>query len=62
MSTAPELKVHRSITKALKLFEADRLRWLDEAAAKGPLVALRMGPVKTWVVTDPERERHHSTG
>ncbi len=57
MSTAPELRVHRSITKALRLFDADRLRWLDEAAAIGPVVALRMGPVKTWVVTDPEVAR-----
>ena len=57
MSTAPELKVHRSLTKSLRLFDADRLGWLDEAAALGPLVALRMGPVKTWVVTDPEAAR-----
>jgi pentalenene oxygenase len=53
----PELKVHRSVTKALKLFDADRLRWLDEAAAAGPLTALRMGPVKVWVLTDPEAAR-----
>jgi cytochrome P450 len=57
MPTAPELTVHRSITKALKLFDEDRLRWLDEATAIGPLVALRMGPVKTWIVTDPEAAR-----
>ena len=57
MSAAPELKIHRSLTKALKLFDADRLRWLDEAAAAGPVVALRMGPVKTWVVTDPDAAR-----
>ncbi len=57
LSAAPELKIHRSLTKALKLFDADRLRWLDEAAAAGPIVALRMGPVKTWVVTDPDAAR-----
>jgi Cation efflux family len=33
VKSAPELRVHRSLTKALKLFEADRLRWLDEATA-----------------------------
>jgi cytochrome P450 len=33
------------------------LRWLDEAAAMGPLVALRMGPVKVWVLTDAEAAR-----
>jgi len=57
MSSAPELKVDRSLTKGLKLFDADRLRWLDEAAALGPVVALRMGPVRTWVVSDAEVAR-----
>jgi cytochrome P450 len=57
VGTAPELKIHRSITKALKLFDADRLRWLDEAAAAGPVAALKMGPVKVWIVTDPEVAR-----
>ena len=57
MSPAPELKIDRSVTKALKLFSEDRFRWLDEAASIGPLVALRMGPVRTWIVTDPELAR-----
>ncbi len=57
MRAAPELKVHRSTLKALKLFDADRLHWLDAAAAEGPLVALRMGAVTTWVVTDPQSAR-----
>lgn len=39
MRAVPELKVHRSTIKALKLFDADRLHWLDAAAAEGPLVA-----------------------
>ena len=57
MRPAPELKIDRSITKGLKLFSEDRFRWLDEAAEIGPLVALRMGPVRTWIVTDPELAR-----
>ncbi len=57
MGAVPELKVHRSVFKALKLFDADRLRWLDEAAALGPVVVLRMGPVRVWVVSDPEVAR-----
>jgi cytochrome P450 len=57
MRDAPELKIHRSLVKALRLFDADRLRWLDEAAATGPLVALGLGPVRTWVVTDHELAR-----
>ena len=57
MMSAPALTIHRSLTKGLRLFDADRLRWLDEAAAIGPLVALRMGPVKLSVVTDAEVAR-----
>src|SRR4051794_39121948 len=57
MSTAPELKIDRSIPKALKLFSEERFRWLDEAASIGPLVGLRMGPVRTWIVTDPDVAR-----
>jgi cytochrome P450 len=57
MGAVPELKVDRSVLKALKRFDADRLGWLDAAAAEGPLTALRMGPVTTWVVTDPEAAR-----
>jgi cytochrome P450 len=57
VATPPELKVHRSVTQALKIFDADRLRWLDEAAAAGPLVTLRMGPVKVCVLTDPDAAR-----
>ena len=57
MATAPSIKVDRSIRKSLRLFDADRFRWLDEAAALGPLVALRMGPINVWVVTDPDAAR-----
>jgi cytochrome P450 len=57
MNTAPEVKLHRSVFKALKLFDADRFRWLDEAAALGPVATLRMGPIKVWVITDAEVAR-----
>jgi cytochrome P450 len=57
MGSAPELRVDRSLLKALRLFDGDRLRWLDEAAGLGPLVGLRMGPVRLWVVTDPDTAR-----
>jgi enediyne biosynthesis protein E7 len=57
MNTPPVVTIHRSLTKALRLFDDDRLRWADEAAALGPLVALRMGPVKVWLLTDPEAAR-----
>jgi cytochrome P450 len=55
--TPPELRIDRSLTKALAKFDAQRLQWLDEATALGPLVALRMGPVKVWIVTDPDVAR-----
>jgi cytochrome P450 len=57
MPAAPELKVHRSTLTALRRFDADRFGWLDAAAAEGPLTALRLGPLTTWVVTDPEAAR-----
>ncbi len=41
----------------LESFDADRLRWLDEAAALGPVVALRMGPINMWVITDADVAR-----
>jgi cytochrome P450 len=53
----PVISVHRSLTKGLRIFDADRLRWLDEAVAQGPLTGLRMGPVTTWVVSDPDTAR-----
>ena len=28
----PVIRVHRSLMKGLRSFDADRLRWLDEAA------------------------------
>jgi cytochrome P450 len=57
MITLPSLTIHRSMIKALKIFDADRLRWVDEATAIGPLVGLRMGPLTTWIVTDPDAGR-----
>jgi cytochrome P450 len=55
--TLPELKVHRSALKALRLFDADRLGWLDRATALGPVVAMRLGRIPTWVITDPNVAR-----
>jgi cytochrome P450 len=57
MGSVPDVRVHRSLTKALRLFDADRFRWLDEAVSIGPLVALRMGPVRVWVVTNADLAR-----
>src|ERR1700730_8289261 len=53
MTSPPALRVHRSLRKSLRLLGADRLGWLDQAASMGPLVALQMGPLKAWVISDP---------
>lgn len=54
---APEITIHRNPIKALGLFNEDRLRWLDRAMDEGPVTALRFGPIRTWVVTDPDAVR-----
>jgi cytochrome P450 len=53
----PEVRVHRSLRTALQLVRADRLRWMDEASAVGPLTALRLGPFRAWVLSDAEAAR-----
>jgi cytochrome P450 len=53
----PELRVHRFLPAALRIFDADRLGWLDRAAALGPVAALRLGPFRAFVVTDPATAR-----
>jgi cytochrome P450 len=56
-SDAPTLRIDRSLRRALRRFEEDRLRWLDEASALGPLAGLQLGPATAWVVTDPALAR-----
>lgn len=34
MHPPPFIRIHRSLGKALSLFDADRLRWMDEAASR----------------------------
>jgi cytochrome P450 len=53
----PKLTVDRSFVRGLSAFNRDRLRWLDEAAALGPLVRLQFGQVNSWVVTDVDVAR-----
>jgi cytochrome P450 len=57
VAAAPEVLIHRSPFKGLRLFNADRFRWVDEAAALGPLSALRVGPFRLAIVTDVELGR-----
>ncbi len=52
-----ELRIDGSIFRALRAFRGDRLRWLDEAAALGPLTALRFGRVRLWVLSDRDAAR-----
>jgi cytochrome P450 len=51
------VSIDRSFRRGLGLFNADRLRWLDEAATLGPLVGLGFGKVTAWVLTDVELAR-----
>ena len=57
MSTAPIVRVDKSLRRGLAAFDADRLRWLDAAAALGPLAGLQFGPVTAWVLSDTEAAR-----
>jgi cytochrome P450 len=53
----PEIRIDRSLFRALRSFDANRLSWLDRAAEAGPLTQLRFGPVRIWSVTDPDMVR-----
>ena len=57
MVTPPTLQIDRSLRRSLRVFDRDRLRWLDEAASRGTLVNLKLGPASTWIVTDPDIAR-----
>src|SRR5690349_11749051 len=56
-TSVPELQIDRSALRSLRRFDADRLGWLDRTAALGPVVSLRMGRLRTWVITDPDIAR-----
>jgi cytochrome P450 len=49
--------IDRQMFRALRSFNNDRFRYLDEAAAAGPLTKLRFGPVSAWVVSDVDLAR-----
>lgn len=50
---APVLCVSRSLTRAFRIFNQDRLGWADRAASVGPLVGLRFGPIiGAYILTD----------
>src|SRR5437588_5643842 len=54
----PVLRSDRSVTRSVRLYNADRLRWTDEAAEVGPIVRLGFGPIiPTLILTDSEAAR-----
>jgi cytochrome P450 len=57
MRDAPTVRIDGSLRAALASFDADRLHWLDAAAALGPIAGLRLGPATVWVLSDPEAAR-----
>ena len=57
MSSVPVLRIDRSLRRSLRAFSEDRLRFLDEATALGPVAGLRFGPSTVYVVSDAEVAR-----
>jgi cytochrome P450 len=55
--TPPALRIHRSMFKALAIYNQDRLGWMEQAASAGPVVRLPFGPVTLIVVSEPEAAR-----
>ena len=54
----PTLRIDRSLTRSIKLYREDPLRWIGEAAGMGPIVAFRFGPVTpTYLLNDPDVAR-----
>ncbi|MGH9106810.1 MAG: cytochrome P450 [Acidimicrobiales bacterium] len=55
---APVLCVSRSLPKAFRMFNTDRLGWAERAASAGPLVGLQFGPIiGAYILTDAEVAR-----
>jgi cytochrome P450 len=57
MPDVPVLRIDRSLRRSLRAFSEDRLRFLDDATALGPVAALRFGPSTVYVVSDAEVAR-----
>jgi cytochrome P450 len=56
--SVPTLRIDRSLTRSIRLYREDPLRWVGEAAGMGPIVAFRFGPVTpTYVLNDPDVAR-----
>jgi len=57
LDTLPTLRVGRWLFKALDVYNADRLTWMEKACGLGPLVRLLVGPVMLLVISDPDVAR-----
>ncbi|MGZ4795406.1 MAG: cytochrome P450 [Acidimicrobiia bacterium] len=57
MAEIPTLRIDRSLRRSLRAFSRDRLRYLDDAAALGPVAGLRFGPATVFVLTDADAAR-----
>jgi cytochrome P450 len=54
----PSLRIDRSLTRSLRRYSEDPLRWVGEAAEMGPIVGIKFGHVTpTYLVNDPEIAR-----
>jgi enediyne biosynthesis protein E7 len=54
----PTLQIDRSLTRSLRRYSEDPLRWVGEAARMGPIVGIRFGHVTpTYILNDPDVAR-----
>jgi cytochrome P450 len=53
----PVVRIPGSARKAAAVFNKDRFGWNDQASNLGPLTQLQLGPVRVWIITDPDIAR-----
>ncbi len=56
-ASVPVVKLPGGVRRALAAFDEDRIAWLDQASAQGPIAGLKLGPVTAWVVSDTAEAR-----
>lgn len=54
---APTLRLHRSLFKAMDLYNDDRLAWMEKAADLAPIVRMLLGPLSVVVISDADAAR-----
>lgn len=57
MGEAPVLRIHRSLFKAMDLYNEDRLGWMEKAMSLAPIVRMLLGPLTVVVISDADAAR-----